>query len=131
LFADGGLMASKPYAAISAHINNMSNYCGSLRYKPTVKSGPKSCPFRYPYWNFIDRNAARLSATRAALGRVQRTLARKATLNRFQPPMHRLDALTGPSVLDFYEKIPPFAADRYTLIETVKLNGVDPKVWLT
>jgi deoxyribodipyrimidine photolyase-related protein len=60
LFADGGLMASKPYAASGAYINKMSNYCGSCRYKVTVKNGPKACPFNYLYWDFIDRNAAKL-----------------------------------------------------------------------
>ena len=60
LFADGGLMASKPYAASGVYINKMSNYCGSCRYKHTVKNGPKACPFNYLYWDFIDRNAAKL-----------------------------------------------------------------------
>lgn len=60
LFADGGLMASKPYAASGAYINKMSNYCGSCRYNHTVKNGPKACPFNYLYWDFIDRNAAKL-----------------------------------------------------------------------
>lgn len=60
LFADGGLMASKPYAASGAYINKMSNYCGSCRYSPTLKNGPKACPFNYLYWDFIDRNADKL-----------------------------------------------------------------------
>ncbi|WP_050526079.1 cryptochrome/photolyase family protein [Pseudorhodobacter aquimaris] len=60
LFADGGIMGSKPYAASGAYINKMSNYCSSCRYKPTVKNGPKACPFNYLYWDFIDRNASRL-----------------------------------------------------------------------
>ena len=60
LFADGGVMASKPYAASGAYINKMSNYCESCRYSPTVKNGPKACPFNYLYWDFIDRNAAKL-----------------------------------------------------------------------
>jgi deoxyribodipyrimidine photolyase-related protein len=29
LFADGGFVASKPYAASGAYINKMSDYCGS------------------------------------------------------------------------------------------------------
>ncbi|MGO4909336.1 cryptochrome/photolyase family protein [Pseudorhodobacter sp. W20_MBD10_FR17] len=57
LFADGGLMASKPYAASGTYINKMSNYCGSCRYSPSVKNGPKACPFNYLYWDFIARNA--------------------------------------------------------------------------
>lgn len=31
LFADGGLLASKPYAASANYINRMSNYCKSCR----------------------------------------------------------------------------------------------------
>ncbi|MEP1766318.1 MAG: cryptochrome/photolyase family protein [Sulfitobacter sp.] len=60
LFADGGLLASKPYAASGAYINKMSNYCGSCKYKPTVKNGPKACPFNYLYWDFIARNEGKL-----------------------------------------------------------------------
>jgi deoxyribodipyrimidine photolyase-related protein len=60
LFADGGVMGSKPYAASGAYINKMSDYCGSCRYKPSVKNGPNACPFNYLYWNFIDQNAGKL-----------------------------------------------------------------------
>lgn len=60
LFADGGIMGSKPYAASGTYINKMSNYCGSCSYKHTVKNGPKACPFNYLYWDFIDRNADKL-----------------------------------------------------------------------
>jgi deoxyribodipyrimidine photolyase-related protein len=60
LFADGGQLASKPYAASGAYINKMSNYCGSCRYKHTVKNGPTACPFNYLYWDFIARNEVKL-----------------------------------------------------------------------
>ncbi len=60
LFADGGQLASKPYAASGAYINKMSNYCGSCKYKPTVKNGPTACPFNYLYWDFIGRNDGKL-----------------------------------------------------------------------
>jgi deoxyribodipyrimidine photolyase-related protein len=60
LFADGGQMASKPYAASGAYIHKMSNYCGSCKYKPTVKNGPDACPFNYLYWDFIGRNTDKL-----------------------------------------------------------------------
>jgi deoxyribodipyrimidine photolyase-related protein len=60
LFADGGLLASKPYAASGAYINKMSNYCGSCKYKVSVKNGPNACPFNYLYWDFIGRNDDKL-----------------------------------------------------------------------
>ena len=60
LFADGGQLASKPYAASGAYINKMSNYCLSCKYKPSVKNGPTACPFNYLYWDFIGRNDGKL-----------------------------------------------------------------------
>ncbi|SDW15621.1 cryptochrome/photolyase family protein [Litoreibacter albidus] len=60
LYADGGLLASKPYAASGAYINKMSNYCRSCKYKPSVKNGPTACPFNYLYWDFIARNDGKL-----------------------------------------------------------------------
>ena len=61
LHADGGLMASKPYAASGNYINKMSDYCSSCAYDVKQKSGPQACPFNYLYWDFIDRNRQRLS----------------------------------------------------------------------
>lgn len=60
LFADGGQLGSKPYAASGAYINRMSNYCRSCKYKPTVKNGPSACPFNYLYWDFLARNDSKL-----------------------------------------------------------------------
>jgi deoxyribodipyrimidine photolyase-related protein len=60
MFADGGLLASKPYAASGAYINRMSDYCRSCAYDPAVKLGPKACPFNYLYWNFMIENEAKL-----------------------------------------------------------------------
>lgn len=53
LFADGGYLASKPYAASGAYINKMSNYCKNCVYEVKLKQGPKACPFNYLYWNFL------------------------------------------------------------------------------
>ncbi|MEY4160606.1 MAG: hypothetical protein RLZZ136_1227 [Pseudomonadota bacterium] len=61
-FADGGLLASKPYAASGAYINRMSNYCGSCRYDVKAKDGPNACPFNLLYWHFIARHRDRLAS---------------------------------------------------------------------
>ena len=55
-FADGGLLASKPYASSGNYINKMSDYCSSCRYDVNAKTGPKACPFNLLYWDFLDRN---------------------------------------------------------------------------
>jgi deoxyribodipyrimidine photolyase-related protein len=75
LFADGGMLASKPYAASGAYIKKMSNYCDSCSYKVSTKNGPKACPFNYLYWDFIDRNAGKLRGN-PRMGFVFKTLDR-------------------------------------------------------
>ena len=55
-FADGGLLASKPYAASGTYINRMSNYCGSCSFDVKQRTGSKACPFNALYWDFIARN---------------------------------------------------------------------------
>ncbi len=61
LHADGGLMASKPYAASGNYINKMSDYCSGCAYDVTAKTGPTACPFNFLYWDFIARNRESLS----------------------------------------------------------------------
>ena len=61
IFADGGVMASKPYAASGAYINRMSNYCGNCRYDVKLRNSEGACPFNYLYWNFLMENEGRLS----------------------------------------------------------------------
>lgn len=60
LFADGGYLASKPYAASGAYINKMSNYCQSCVYKVKEKNGKDACPFNYLYWDFLIRHHEQL-----------------------------------------------------------------------
>jgi deoxyribodipyrimidine photolyase-related protein len=59
-FADGGLLGSKPYAASGNYINKMSDYCKGCSYDVKQRTGPKACPFNALYWDFIDRNEAKL-----------------------------------------------------------------------
>jgi deoxyribodipyrimidine photolyase-related protein len=61
VFADGGKMASKPYAASGAYIDRMSDFCSSCVYEVKLKTGPNSCPFNYLYWAFLIRQRTRLS----------------------------------------------------------------------
>jgi deoxyribodipyrimidine photolyase-related protein len=56
LYADGGQMASKPYAASGSYINRMSSYCSGCRYDPKQRSGPMACPFNALYWDFLARH---------------------------------------------------------------------------
>jgi deoxyribodipyrimidine photolyase-related protein len=60
-FADGGLMASKPYAGSANYINKMSNYCKHCPYDPKQLLGEKACPFNALYWDFLARNKGVLS----------------------------------------------------------------------
>jgi deoxyribodipyrimidine photolyase-related protein len=61
VFADGGQMASKPYAASGAYINRMSDFCAGCRYDVKQKTGPDACPFNYLYWAFLIRQKDRLA----------------------------------------------------------------------
>ena len=56
LFADGGMLASKPYAASGNYINRMSSYCKGCRYNPKQRTGADACPFNALYWDFLARN---------------------------------------------------------------------------
>lgn len=64
LFADGGLMASKPYAASGKYIQKMSNFCQSCHFNPKDTLGDKACPFNALYWNFISQHEHRLRDNR-------------------------------------------------------------------
>jgi len=61
LYADGGIMASKPYAASGNYISRMSDYCASCPYSVKEKTGPRACPFNFLYWDFIARNRKALA----------------------------------------------------------------------
>lgn len=71
-FADGGLLASKPYAASGNYIHKMSDYCATCAYDVKTKTGPKACPFNPLYWDFLIRNADRLRGN-PRIGNVYRT----------------------------------------------------------
>ncbi|MFM7719195.1 MAG: cryptochrome/photolyase family protein [Actinomycetota bacterium] len=58
-WADGGEMATKPYASGGAYIDRMSDHCGGCTYDPKVRVGPTACPFTAGYWAFLERNRER------------------------------------------------------------------------
>ena len=60
MHADGGKMATKPYAGGGAYINRMSDHCRSCRYDPKKRTGDDACPFTTLYWDFLARNRSRL-----------------------------------------------------------------------
>jgi len=62
LFADGGRLASKPYAASGNYINRMSTYCKGCRFNVKQRSGTDACPFNSLYWDFLARHAEQLRA---------------------------------------------------------------------
>ena len=61
LYADGGRMATKPYAAGGAYIDKMSDFCKGCRYDRRKRVGEDACPFTTLYWDFIDRHAERFA----------------------------------------------------------------------
>lgn len=78
LWADGGAMTTKPYAAGGSYVSRMSDHCGGCRYDPRRRSGPDACPLTTLYWDFLHRHRRRLS------GNPRMSLAYRA-LDRLSP----------------------------------------------
>ncbi|TPE54091.1 cryptochrome/photolyase family protein [Maribrevibacterium harenarium] len=60
-FADGGWIASKPYAASGGYMQKMSDYCTGCHYQVKEKTGPRACPLNSLYWHFMVKHRDRLA----------------------------------------------------------------------
>jgi deoxyribodipyrimidine photolyase-related protein len=77
-YADGGVMASKPYAASGKYIDRMSNYCKGCRFDPAKSTGEDACPFTTLYWDFLMRHEILLAKN-------PRMVMQIRNLNRLSP----------------------------------------------
>ncbi len=85
-FADGGIMASKPYIASGKYIQRMSNHCKGCPYDPALSTGDKACPFTTLYWDYMIQHEAMLSKN-------PRMGMQLKNLNRLSPDQR--EAITG------------------------------------
>ncbi len=74
-FADGGLLAAKPYVSSAAYIDRMSDYCKGCAYDKKQRLGESACPFNALYWDFYQRNAEKLERN-PRIGMAYRQLAK-------------------------------------------------------
>lgn len=85
-YADGGLLASKPYISSGSYIHKMSNYCASCRFNVNQKQGEDACPFNYLYWAFLENHREKLiqNPRMAVMYRLldRKTVEEKAAIRR-------------------------------------------------
>jgi deoxyribodipyrimidine photolyase-related protein len=77
-FADGGVMASKPYVASGKYIDRMSNHCKGCRFNPALATGETACPFTTLYWDYLHRHVD-------VMAKNPRMLMQLKNLNRMSP----------------------------------------------
>ncbi|MEN9905226.1 MAG: hypothetical protein RLZZ555_1791, partial [Pseudomonadota bacterium] len=97
-FADGGLLATKPYVSSAAYLDRMGDHCKGCRYDKKLKTGERACPFNALYWDFFERQSERLRGNHR-LAMVYRNLdkmapdARQALREHAEATLARLDSL--------------------------------------
>jgi len=84
-FADGGVVATKPYISSANYINKMSNYCKSCHYNYKEKITENACPFNSLYYNFLDLHKERFS--------------RNGRMNMMYANLNKLDADTRGNIM--------------------------------
>ncbi|WP_323767991.1 cryptochrome/photolyase family protein [Antarctobacter sp.] len=96
-FADGGIIASKPYVSSGNYINKMSDHCKHCAYSVTKKTGEQACPFNLLYWHFMDRHRDRFEGN-PRMAQMYRTFdrmdadKRETILKEAQGFLDRMDA---------------------------------------
>lgn len=77
-FADGGIVATKPYAASGNYTNKMSDYCKNCTYKVSKKVEDNACPLNSLYWQFMVKHRDRLSEN-PRIGMIYRNWDKQST----------------------------------------------------
>jgi deoxyribodipyrimidine photolyase-related protein len=95
-YADGGKLATKPYASSASYIQKMSNHCEHCYYDPKKKVGERACPFNSIFWHFMEQNRDKLQ-NNYRMGMLYNTLDKmknkEAILNQAEEYLANLDAL--------------------------------------
>ncbi|XWN34616.1 MAG: cryptochrome/photolyase family protein [Roseivirga sp.] len=97
-FADGGIVATKPYVSSANYIDKMSDYCGSCYYDPKKRYGARACPFNSLYWHFFATHRKQLQKN-GRIGLVYKLLdkmaleERNAIIDQAQHYLENVDAL--------------------------------------
>jgi deoxyribodipyrimidine photolyase-related protein len=97
LFGDGGVVASKPYAASGKYIHRMSNYCQQCQYDPNQMTGEKACPFNALYWDFLVRHETKFRDN-------QRMPFVFSTWDKFAPEKQKAILMQAATTLKYIEE---------------------------
>jgi deoxyribodipyrimidine photolyase-related protein len=80
-FADGGLLATKPYVSSASYMDRMGDYCKNCHYDKKQRIGEKACPMNALYWDFFMRHEKRL-ANNPRIGMTYVTLRKMSDIDK-------------------------------------------------